>query len=646
MSHWEHFRLSVVNLCLLGALVLNLTPLHAFGGIKPSIPAVAYPALDASLSTQPFDIDKQGFYLLPERLLENTRANEAPRYLMKTNPSKDQLILEFPFAYLKKGLPQGYAVGMQNIEKVELAQQNGSLIDLARVTITYKKGTNLKTCTVKNVSNGRLMLPYALSVTQSESQHGGGVIEDTQSPNYAKTPIPSPSEPPSLSPKPKPPSSETRTVIEVLEVEDEFFLLRPANNATALKVKNQFYLEKPNRFILDIEPASLSPQLFTSEADSKGKAPSAGVTEWRGWAVRISQNTPTVVRVVIETEDTRNFEVLQGQNNTFKNSLIIQPLETKETFWTKGKPPKLKSMGTLKQLYISKEIPQAPIKFRLESEHPLQYRMIKENERRFSLNLLNVEAPPEPVAFDVSAFPYLKSLSHVQAAQGSRLTIELNTPYADLRTTPYTASNALELSFRMVIPKPVVVKPTPPSNLPRGRKIVVIDAGHGGKDAGAIRDNVIEKDLNLSVALKVRNELQARGYTVYMTRSTDAFLSLKAITEVAASYRPDVFVSIHHNSSTNPSIYGLETYYYHPFSLNLAKSIHAKQVAALPVVDRGVRRNQFYVINHTVVPSVLCELGYVSNPTESRILSTDARQKQQARAIADGVDAYLKRGGN
>jgi N-acetylmuramoyl-L-alanine amidase len=620
--------------------------------ISPNPPAVSLLAMQTNASSQPFDIDEKGFYLLPERLLENTTASSTPRYLLKVDAPKRQLIIEFPFARLKNGLPSGYAVGMHNIEKVELLQHGGSLIDLARVVLTYKAGTNLSTLSLVSLSNGRLLIPSlvggASNIVRSESRHGGGIIENTQSPPYANSPVPSNASGGSPQPAVNK-SNESRTAIEVIEIDDQFFMLKPSLNSPPLKVKNEFYLENPNRFVLDLEPAVISPKLFSSEPDAKGAYPTSGVTQWQGWSVRVSQNTPNVVRLVIETEEARNFTVLQGKDNAFKNSVIIQPSQAKNPFWDKVKITQPKVMSALKQLYISNESPNTPIKFRLESQRPIQYKVVKESPTRFSVDLLNVTAPPEPMGFDVSHFPYLKSLSHVQSAQGSRLLVELNKPFDDLRSTPFTSLNALELSFNLVTSAPVVIQPNSPNNPNRppnnGRKVIVIDAGHGGKDAGAMRDGIMEKHLNLSVALKLRNELQARGYVVYMTRSNDTFLSLKQITQVAASYNPHIFISVHHNSSNSAAIYGLETYYYHGFSLTLAQAVHAKQVQSLAVVDRGVRKNQFYVINHTSVPSILCELGYVSNPNELKVLNTEIRQRQQAKAIADGVDAYFKRNG-
>ncbi len=654
MRLWRTYTIfNLFSLVLVGVL---LSPLFSWAEsdlrLPPKPVVFSLVSIQSNIDSQPFDIDEKGFYLLPERLFENTPEGSSPRYLLKLDAPKNQLIIEFPFSKLKNGLPSGYAVGRQGIEKVELLQHGGSLIDLARVVLTYKAGTTLTALNLVSLSNGRLLIPNPLggasNIVRSESRHGGGVIENTKSPTYASSPVPSNASEGSSTPVSKTKPVQGRTTIEFIEIEDQFFMLKPSLNSLPLKVKNEFYLENPHRFVLDLEPAAISPKLFSSEPDAKGAYPTSGVTHWQGWSVRVSQNTPNVVRVVIETEEPRNFTVLQGQDNAFKNSVIIQPSQSKNPFWDKVRLTQPKVMSALKQLYISNESPNTPVKFRLESQRPIQYKVVKESPTRFSVDLLNVTAPPEPMGFDVSHFPYLKSLSHMQSAQGSRLLVELNKPFEDLRSTPFTSLNALELSFNLVNPSRVNTpirpeNPSRPSN--NGRKVIVIDAGHGGKDAGAMRDGIMEKNLNLSVALKLRNELQARGYLVYMTRSTDTFLSLKQITQVSESLKPHIFISVHHNSSNSSAIYGLETYYYHGFSLSLAQAVHAKQVQSLAVLDRGVRKNQFYVINHVKVPSILCELGYVSNANELKVLNTELRQRQQAKAIADGVDAYFKRNG-
>jgi N-acetylmuramoyl-L-alanine amidase len=140
----------------------------------------------------------------------------------------------------------------------------------------------------------------------------------------------------------------------------------------------------------------------------------------------------------------------------------------------------------------------------------------------------------------------------------------------------------------------------------------------------------------------VRDALTAKGFKVYMTRSTDVFLPLPQITAITNQIRPDLFISIHHNASVNPALHGIETYYFTPQSIPLAKRVHAREINAVGVRDGGVKRARFYVIHHTSVPAILCEVGYVSNPSELTDLQTMDRKQKTARAIADGVVDYLK----
>jgi N-acetylmuramoyl-L-alanine amidase len=136
--------------------------------------------------------------------------------------------------------------------------------------------------------------------------------------------------------------------------------------------------------------------------------------------------------------------------------------------------------------------------------------------------------------------------------------------------------------------------------------------------------------------------LEAKGFKVYMTRSTDVFLPLPEISAITNRVNPDLFISIHHNASVNTALNGIETYYYTPQSVALARKIHAREINSVGVRDGGVKRAMFYVIHHTNVPSVLCEVGYVSNPSERDDLQTYERRAKTARAIADGVVDYLK----
>ena len=173
-------------------------------------------------------------------------------------------------------------------------------------------------------------------------------------------------------------------------------------------------------------------------------------------------------------------------------------------------------------------------------------------------------------------------------------------------------------------------------------KVIIIDPGHGGNDTGAMRGNVEEKDLTLSIALKVQEELNDMGFkNVIMTRSTDKTLSLSERVDIANNNNADIFVSIHINSSVKSEINGIETHYYSDNGYNVAKMLHKELIENISTTDRGLFKSKFYVINHTEAPAVLLELGFISNEQERSMLTSKRRQNASAKAIAEGIYNYL-----
>lgn len=184
---------------------------------------------------------------------------------------------------------------------------------------------------------------------------------------------------------------------------------------------------------------------------------------------------------------------------------------------------------------------------------------------------------------------------------------------------------------------------------------VVIDAGHGGSDSGAVGPTgVAEKTVTLAVAKKVQAILQNSGARVVMTRTKDvdvygpnstAAQELQARCNVA-NFDPsaEIFVSIHCNSFSNPAANGMETYHY-------AGSRQGKRLAALlneeldkelGIFNRGVKTANFYVIKHTNMPSSLIELAFISNYREERLLSSGSQQQKLAMAVARAISRYFR----
>ncbi len=180
---------------------------------------------------------------------------------------------------------------------------------------------------------------------------------------------------------------------------------------------------------------------------------------------------------------------------------------------------------------------------------------------------------------------------------------------------------------------------------------IFIDAGHGGPDPGAVGNGVIEQAVNLNVANELARLLRAGGYQVMQYRTTrdenvlsnkNADLTNRA--NMADNWGADYFISIHTNSSPNPSANGFEAYVYRlgGQAEALAQSIVSSVVRQLGSKDNGVRQANFAVLRRTNMPATLLELGYLTNPTEALNLNSPAWQRAVAKAIYDGINDFVK----
>ncbi|GIP37409.1 hypothetical protein J31TS4_06890 [Paenibacillus sp. J31TS4] len=179
--------------------------------------------------------------------------------------------------------------------------------------------------------------------------------------------------------------------------------------------------------------------------------------------------------------------------------------------------------------------------------------------------------------------------------------------------------------------------------LKQTRYNVMIDAGHGDHDSGAVSlTGKYEKDFNLAMALKVKALLDKEPLiNPILSRADDTFLELDERVAKANNAGVDVFVSIHGNKYT-PNVTGTETYYWKEDSIQLANIMHrfVTQAAGLP--DRKVRQNNFRVITKTNMPAVLLEIGYLSNSGDEAKMYSPAFQDRVAQGIVDGIKSFLK----
>jgi N-acetylmuramoyl-L-alanine amidase len=172
--------------------------------------------------------------------------------------------------------------------------------------------------------------------------------------------------------------------------------------------------------------------------------------------------------------------------------------------------------------------------------------------------------------------------------------------------------------------------------------LVVLDAGHGGSDPGAVNGNRYEKTDNLRLTLAVGSLLQACGINVRYTRDSDVYVSLIERSNISNTSGANLFVSLHRNSNINPSANGFEVHVYtNPTqaSLNLASNIHQRVVDVGVQSDKGIQYSNFSVLRNTVAPAVLVETNFISNELDNQIF--DSNFDQYAQAIASGIAATL-----
>lgn len=187
-------------------------------------------------------------------------------------------------------------------------------------------------------------------------------------------------------------------------------------------------------------------------------------------------------------------------------------------------------------------------------------------------------------------------------------------------------------------------------------KIICIDPGHGGTDVGAIghigSKDVYEKNITLSIALPLRDMLTSAGAKVVMTRDTDkdvygpwadADPELQARCDIANEAHADAFVSIHIDSFSNSSVDGTTAYYNAKSSkdLLLAQMMHQATMNSLSIPDRGVKSNDFYVNVYTTMPSVLMEMGFITNDHRVKMLTSSWGPRGIAQSLFNGLVNYF-----
>lgn len=200
----------------------------------------------------------------------------------------------------------------------------------------------------------------------------------------------------------------------------------------------------------------------------------------------------------------------------------------------------------------------------------------------------------------------------------------------------------------------VVAKKNNYNNLKLFNKVIYLDAGHGGKDVGAVYGGIYEKDINLEISLKLEEELTKKGAIVYQTRYGDYDLSLPNTinrkrsdlsrrSNIINESKADIFLSIHLNAETTGSYKGPQTFYNDNNKKNkdIAILMQKKLNSDLSGRRKYKKDNSLYLQKRVKIPGILIEVGFLSNPNERYLLKKDWYQKKVVNSITQGLIYYF-----
>jgi len=359
-------------------------------------------------------------------------------------------------------------------------------------------------------------------------------------------------------------------------------------------------LDQPDRLVIDIKDSRLAP----------GVTPRLEVGEKLVQRVRVSQFQldPDVVRVVVDLTRRAGY------------SLDVREEELAVHF-----KPRLEQLTWEKQA--------GSTRVRLVSDREVNYKVEYTGPYRLTVDIPSAASGLNGDTYQVGDGVIDRILVNRDTEQ-DRLQVILELPY-HLGHRVLTGAGKGELVLEV-------------DASPLYRRKVVVDPGHGGADPGAHSDRgTLEKDINLDVALVLKQLLLDAGAIPILTRETDTGVPLYDRPALANEQKADLYVSIHSNSFTDATKFGTETYYYvtNAESKRLAELIHQEVVTGLGTADRGVRMANFVVLRESTMPSVLVELAFLSHPGDEVLLRDPLKRRNAAQAILKGLLNFYREKG-
>ena len=394
-------------------------------------------------------------------------------------------------------------------------------------------------------------------------------------------------------------------------------------------IEKPMILSNPSRIAFDM-PNTLVNKALRNREFSLGGSDTA----------RLGQFSVNKARLVITTPNVTKYIPVYSRDN---QSIVFINSDKFSQLAISGKHANISG-------YLNNKIDDMTSAMTINFDAPVVHGFDRTNSEviAYLFNVKNMDESAFNKAFQKTDF---SSAKIEKTSHGTKIVIPIE---HDSLVTSFMGLDGKSLKFQIKAPRTIIKETTeqtpieikiPPINMPKGtdgKFKVVIDAGHGGSDVGATRNGVYEKYITIDVAKRVEKMLKAQGYGVLMTRSDDSYVSLQDRVAFSEAYSPDIFVSIHVNSSTSETPNGIETHYYHPESIPLAQTVHASLISSINAHDRGTFKSKFYVINHTTSPAILVEMGFLSNTAERGQLVTNDRKQATAKAIVEGINNYFK----
>ncbi len=399
-----------------------------------------------------------------------------------------------------------------------------------------------------------------------------------------------------------------------------------------VKFSRPFILTNPIRIVFDVRNAIALKKDFYGEYKLEN-----------GDSIKVGQFTTDTLRFVVTTENPNFYKAYISPD---LQSIFLADISA----MNEGALPNTKIQARVQEVNV-KQISPSETVITMDFTSPIIH-ALKKSYNKFLIDFLNVD-------FELNKNSFITAKTRQfggfipQKTSEEMPTLSLLFPVDDsLKVETGMAQDGKRIAIKLTavaedtksVHKIPVIKKE--KKLPLKNKVIVVDAGHGGKDSGAISGKMYEKEPALKMAKMLQKNLEEKGAKVIMTRDDDTFLSLKDRVSISNFENADMFISIHLNSSEKSHINGIETHWYKDDSQTLAKIVHAELAQNITANDRGLFKSMFYVINHTEAPAILVETGFISNSKERDELFESSRQKATAKAIADGVVNYYKDGKN